>query len=361
MGVKRELPIFVGTVGAIELFASPTPALAEAEGSVDAAYAVGAEPVPFLYYDATALRVPWPLAFGGARVVADAPSVSSPGAAVELPQPTPERHERSFHLPAGRPLIVEGEARVAPARLGQAWVDGPEPLVAGLDPITRRKLGEMWLAAALEEHAAVGAFARLALSLLAFGSSADLVGRTEHAALQEVEHARLCFTLASTYLGAPLEPGPLKVGGIGRNDPVDLALESWQGGCLGEGAAAAVARAARRRAHDPAVCAVLTIISRDEAAHAELAWDVLALALERGGRPVTDALREAVARTPRAPEVSGEDPDDALTPLLGEHGWLSRADRARCAAEASRTAVRRAGWLLAPGNPSRPGLVIARS
>jgi hypothetical protein len=361
MGAKRELPIFVGTAGVIELFASPTPAPAEADGPrADAAYAIGAEPVPFVHYDVT-VRMPWPQVAAGARVVAEASPLSAPGVAVDLPQPSPDPGDRRFHLPAGRPLIVEGKARVAPPRVGQAWLEGPEPLVAGLDPITRRKLGEVWLAAALEEHAAVGAFARLALSLLSFGSSADLVGRTEQAALQEVEHARLCFTLASTYLGAPLEPGPLKVGGIGRNDPVDLALESWHGGCLGEGAAAAVARAARRRAHDPAVCAVLTIISRDEAAHAELAWDVLALALERGGRPVADALREAVARTPRTPEVSGEDPDDALTPLLGEHGWLSRADRARCAAEASRTAVRRAGWLLAPGNPSRPGLVIARS
>jgi hypothetical protein len=179
-----------------------------------------------------------------------------------------------------------------------------------------------------------------------------------------MEHARLCFALASTYLGVAVGPGPLDVGApaMTRPDPLDLAIDSWRDGCLGDGAAAAVARAARRHAHDPAVCAVLSILSRDEASHAELAWDVLALSLDRGGREVADALREEVARTPRVAELDAPEDErsDALAALLAEHGRLPAADRARCVAEATRTAVRRAGWLLAPSPPLRLGLVAQR-
>lgn len=254
-----------------------------------------------------------------------------------------------FSVPHGRPLRQGDTLRVAEPVIGSAWGEGPEPLVGELDAITRRALGEAWLRDALEEHAAVGAFAQLAFSLLALGAPADLLSRTQQAAAQEVEHARLCFSLASVYLGTPIGPGPLAVGAVDPPDLVKLALESWRDGCLGEGASAAVARAARRRAHDPAVCAALSVISRDEAAHAELGWDVIDLCLERGGRPVADALRDEVARTPKVPEVEGDNPGPALAALLAEHGQLSASDCGRCVAEATRTAVRRAGWLLAPG------------
>lgn len=267
----------------------------------------------------------------------------------------PTRGAGEAHVTAGRPYHVEGEPRAAPLRVSAAWAGGAEPLVVGLDMSTRRALGEAWLAAASEEHASVACFARLTLSLLALGAPADLVARSEQAAEAEVDHARLCFGLASAYLGSPVSPGPLPVFTVAAPTLVALARTSWRDGCLGEGGAAAIARAARRRAHDPAVCAVLSLIARDKGAHAELAWDVIEYCLDRGGRDVEAVLREELACASRAAgdPPPGEAQSGALAALLAEHGQLSHADRARCVAEAARTAARRAGWLLAPGGTPR--------
>lgn len=348
MGAKREARVFLGTSGVLDLFVPlcPEPAANTGHGAIPPL-------TPCIGVRAPAVDIT-----GKLHLIAEPPHL--PIAAWSHAALT--RPAWLLHHPPEPANDAPGAVPLAPPRAGAAWGSGPEPLVAGLDRSTRQALGEAWLASALEEHASVAAFAQLALALLSFGAPADLMARTEHAAMQEVDHARLCFVLASTYLGTPLGPGPLPVGPIMRPDAIELALASWRDGCLGDGAAAAVARAARRRAHDPAVCAALTIISRDEAAHAELAWDVLSLCLDRGGREVADALREAVARTPRVPEDPPEDEHrGALTALLAEHGHLSAADRARCAAEATRTAVRRAGWLLAPGTRSRPGPINARA
>jgi hypothetical protein len=306
MGTKRELRIFLGTVGARSLFAT------------------------------------------GANV----------GVTMGEPAYVDFVHPRFAVDASGGAFTGRAPGEAAPRASG-AWSDRPEPLVAGLDPATRKALGAAWLDDALDEHAMVGTFARLALSLLAIGAPPSLVARTEQAAIEEVEHARLCFALASAYLGTPVGPGALEVGPIACPEIVELLRSSWRDGCLGEGAAAAVARAARRRAHDPAVCAALTIISREEATHAELAWDVVGLCLARGGREAEGALREEVTRTPRPPDLVADDPGDALAALFAEHGHLGPADRARCAAENARTAVRRAGWLLAPRAEARAGRAIA--
>jgi hypothetical protein len=343
MGSKRELPIFLGTAGKLPVYADPASGVLKGGTPWEGGRAAR-PPLTGVFVDGGEAR--------SAEATAHAPELS-PDFALEAPVQQGGRGAALFHPTFAPALRLGNDAQLAAPHAGHAWRAGAEPLVAGLDAATQRLLGDAWLTAALEEHAGVGRFARLALTLLGFGASSDLVARTEQAASDEVEHARLCFALASTYLATPVGPGPLPGAPITHPDTVELAMSSWRDGCLGKGAKAAIARAARRRAHDPAVCAALTIISRDEATHAELAWDVLGFCLDRGGRTVADALREEVARTPKAPEDPPEDDlHGALAPLLAEHGRLSAADRARCAAETTRTAVRRAGWLLAP---SRPG------
>jgi hypothetical protein len=334
MSTKRDPRIFVGSARGTPLYTTRDPEAAR------------------LVHDASAFATSEERHVEGGAAAPHTPAQPLPAFVVT---PHPHRAAQS-----GLPLRTSGEPRVAEPVLGRAWA-GPktyvEPLAAGLDPTTRRALGEAWLRDALEEHASIGAFAELAMSLLALGAPADLLERTQRAATDEVDHARRCFALASAYLGASVGPGPLAVGALPTPDLLTLALDTWRDGCLGEGAGAAIARAARRRAHDPAVCAALTVISRDEGAHAELAWEVLAFCLAHGGRPVADALGAAVASTPThtpdAPEPPPSDESPTLTALLAEHGRLPAADRARCAVESARTAVRRAGWLLAPGSSAR--------
>jgi hypothetical protein len=76
---------------------------------------------------------------------------------------------------------------------------------------------------ALLEHASVASFARFSLQLMAAGAPASLVEAAHRAALDEIEHARLTFRLASRYEGRALGPGPLPVDG---SVAVDASLAS---------------------------------------------------------------------------------------------------------------------------------------
>jgi hypothetical protein len=62
----------------------------------------------------------------------------------------------------------------------------------------RRRLAERWSRAALAEHASIASFARFTLQLLRGG-------------LDEIEHARLSFRVASVFAGRSLGPGPLPI------------------------------------------------------------------------------------------------------------------------------------------------------
>src|SRR5439155_16644581 len=85
---------------------------------------------------------------------------------------------------------------------------------------------------------------------------------------------------------------------------VRLAAESWIDGCLGEGAAARRAGRAARLARHDGTRRALVRIERDESRHAELAWDVVRWAVDRGGTDARDAIRDLAARMPPPPRVS---------------------------------------------------------
>src|SRR5690606_27675408 len=77
----------------------------------------------------------------------------------------------------------------------------------------------------------------------------------------------------------------------------------------------------RARATDPAVRGVLATIERDEARHAEIAWATLRWAVDVGGAPVREALREVFAG---ASPSAGQHPA-GVDPVLVGHGVLDRA------------------------------------
>jgi hypothetical protein len=203
----------------------------------------------------------------------------------------------------GRPLrgSGDGDAPVtAPSARREDWlaataVDAP----VDLDPATRAALAAHWEREASFEHASVAAFARVSLALLSLGAPPDLLASTHAAAMEEVQHARATFALASAYAGAPRGPGPLPLasGGISLAGMslAKLAEEALVDGCVGEAAAALVLREAEARADDEALRATLGRIASDEERHAELAWRTVAWALASGGEDVRRALEGAIA------------------------------------------------------------------
>ncbi|HMY16467.1 MAG TPA: hypothetical protein PKA58_09120, partial [Polyangium sp.] len=74
-----------------------------------------------------------------------------------------------------------------------------------------------------------------------------------------------------------------------------LAIESFWDGCIGEGAAAARARRLAVHAHDARTRKTLSIIARDEQAHADLAADILRFCVAAGGKSVRNAVAESIA------------------------------------------------------------------
>ena len=197
------------------------------------------------------------------------------------------------------------------------------PDVSALSPAARAALATLWSESAQAEHASVPAFSRLSLSLMAVGAPANLVEAAHRAALDEIEHARRAFALASCYGGAPVAPGELAElhfapDGIAA-DLLVLAHESLLDGCLNEGLAAAVAADAAVRAGNPAARAVLAAVASDEAAHAELAWEIVGWCCAQSGVELHRALRQALRAAPTL--TPWWNVPAALLPELGAHGW----------------------------------------
>lgn len=239
---------------------------------------------------------------------------------------------------SGRPFVVGDAARVATVRRRDDWSDVARVDVAALDVATRAQLADAWLADAQAEHASVASFARFALELLSIGAPPELVADAHAAARDEIEHARICFALASAYAGAPHGPGPLMVdGSLSRcGDLYAIVRATVEEGCVGETLAALEAEAAVARATDPVVRAALTRIADDEARHAALAWRVVAWALGSGAASVRRAVLDGLAAGERtiAQRI-------AATPVADGEGRLGR-DR--------RNALVRSAWheVLAP-------------
>lgn len=221
----------------------------------------------------------------------------------------------------GRPYIAQDRVRVASITETDAWLAPLEvPSLGEADAAQRAALAEFWTSAALSEHSSVAGFHRFALDLLAHGAPPELVMRAQRAAIEELEHARACFGLASAYAGRPIGPGPMP---LGTSAPIastlaELAVWTVHEGCVGETVAAWLASEIHEHAKDPVVCEVMAKISREEAEHAELAWAVLRWAISAGGEVVRRAVADAFAAARVAPPKHGSAP-------CASHGLLPDA------------------------------------
>jgi hypothetical protein len=189
---------------------------------------------------------------------------------------------------------------------------------------TRSALAEHWANAARMEHASVAAFSRFSLQLLAVGAPPALLEETHRAALDEIKHAELCFSLASVYGQKSVGPGPLPVTeqALCAWDLTSVAVGAVEEGCVGETIAALEAQAAAELAGEDAVRHVLRRIHEDEARHSELAWRFVRWAALIGGAPVKQALALAFERT-MALHGSGAPLEGIFEARLEAHGVLS--------------------------------------
>ncbi len=225
---------------------------------------------------------------------------------------------KGMEAPCGRLLLDErGDVRVAAATVGSGWGSA---LVTALPAAARQG----WLADALLEHASVAAFSRFALELLAIGAPARFVEDAHRAALDEIEHARLCFALASEP-GSPRAPAPLSLVGLPiREHVADVVRAAAEECCCGETLAAEIAAHALVDCTHPEARRALERIAADEARHAELGWRFVAWAVAHHGEAALEAARQGIdAGLARLGTAS------APTESLSAYGRLSRSDLAQ--------------------------------
>lgn len=179
----------------------------------------------------------------------------------------------------GRPFHVDGEVVIASSEFTTGWFRPQEQLAPAMPTSTdeRRHLAERWAAFAAAEHASVASFSLHSLHMLSVGAPAALIASIHRAALEEVEHAKLGYGLASAFNGTSVGPAPLPTAGATTaSDLLSIAAATAREGCFGETVGAVEARLAAARATDPAVRAALTVVAADEARHAALAWETVA-------------------------------------------------------------------------------------
>ncbi len=240
----------------------------------------------------------------------------------------------------GRPLRVRGRQVHPELKAGSDWTRGDRPDASSLDEGTRRALEALWLHDAQKEHASVPAFSRVSWMLAAAGAPAELLEWAHRAALEEIEHTRLCFALAAGYGGRShtVEPMPdLLLGGLDvkGNALVVLATESLGDGCQLEDYNADVAAACAAACEEPVTKRVLERIAREERTHADFSWAVVEWLLARDFATVSAALETALSRLERYPRPTAVSADKlalaekADGAALRRHGRLPDSEWAR--------------------------------
>ncbi len=193
----------------------------------------------------------------------------------------------------GRPLVIEGATRTAAAKPREDWLTDLN-LAAEPPAEVAAALARYWTDVAALEHASVASFARFTLELLAQGAPPELVADAQHAALDEVEHARLAWTLASLWSRRRVGPGPLSVTGlVPACDLEEMVTALVKEGCVGETLGAAEAKLLAEEVRDPVLASALRRVAADEQRHAALAWRTLRWLFSLHGTCVRDAALRA--------------------------------------------------------------------
>lgn len=235
----------------------------------------------------------------------------------------------------GRPFTVDGQPQLAGVVAGRGWhaaiASDHAATDAATDDATRRALTDGWLRDARMEHASVASFARFVMDLVALGAPADLVRDAGTALLDEIEHATLCFSLASRFAGETLSPAPFPAAAAAATRSFqDIVRSAVVEGCIGETAAAYVALLRLDAARDPQAQRALERIAHDEARHAELAFRFVAWVLNERRAEAAPVIAEVLASTRAESSACAMETDDGCEQAtLEAMGLISARDERR--------------------------------
>jgi hypothetical protein len=172
-------------------------------------------------------------------------------------------------------------------------------VVVNMTTTNHLTLGDKWTKNALGEHASVASFAAFSIALMTNNAPSDLVEDSFKAAMDEIQHTKVSFAIASMLLGKDIIPGPLPPSNHQFNrDLTALAMAVAKEGCVDETLSSLVAAAEVELINDVLknnggaaqisskyygisnkllswIRDELRTISQDESRHSALAWRTL--------------------------------------------------------------------------------------
>jgi len=189
----------------------------------------------------------------------------------------------------GRPFTVDGAFRIPTSLVGNTdgsnagntWKMNDVPSVrtnSSLSQVIAMEFSDQGEG----EHASVASFARHTLQLLSMGAPGSLLMGSQKAALDEIKHAKMCYSIAETFLGDVIQPSTLDIDGSVRAQSKEEVIQSViNEGCIGETISAVRAQVGSQYAKQPMIKDMLETIAADETNHAQLAWNTVQWAIER--------------------------------------------------------------------------------
>jgi hypothetical protein len=207
----------------------------------------------------------------------------------------------------GRPFVISTLARVAGVSRVEGWCAWSDAsLGASLSQEEREEVAAAWAQSGLHEHASVASFGKFMMELLSYGAPSELVQATAQAIQDEIEHAKLCFSVASAYVGFELGPDELDISHsvVGKPTIEDMIVALIREGCVGETLSAYVEGARASWIRDERVADATRRLAEEEERHAALAWSSLAWLLTHHPQHLDLArstFADAAERTPRRP------------------------------------------------------------
>jgi len=197
----------------------------------------------------------------------------------------PKAAERNI----GRPFVVDGRYRATTSMIGKMnEVNANTGWNIQLVPdILANSSSNQDIALAFSnqgegEHASVASFARHTLQLMTMGAPATLMIGSQKAALDEIKHAKMCYGIAKSFLGAKIQPSTLNIdGSVKTMRKSEIVQSVITEGCIGETLAAVRARLSAHYAKEQNVKGILEEIASDETNHSQLAWNTVQWAINR--------------------------------------------------------------------------------
>ena len=189
----------------------------------------------------------------------------------------------------GRPFVVDGRYRATTSLIGRIdesnaktpWNIHQVPAIL-VNSSSNQEIALAFSNQGEGEHASVASFARHTLQLMTMGAPTTLLIGSQKSALDEIKHAKMCYGIAKSFLGAKIQPNTLNIdGSIKTMRKSEIVQSVITEGCIGETVAAVRAQLSAHYAKEQKVKGILEEIAADETNHSQLAWNTVQWAISR--------------------------------------------------------------------------------